>query len=267
MGNLFFPQLSTGALAQYPIRKARVGRTITNILPDGSVILYPDSSAALMAWHLSYTNLPPNDWAALQNHFSVCSGPVHAFTFIDPTDNMLASSSDPSGAPWQHPPPITFTPNAADPDGGTAAFTVTNTGQTAQEITQAFTVPSGYQYCFSLYATSVQPGTLSLLRRGSSQEELSETPIGPSWSRLVSSGRLSDSGTSFTAGISLAPGQQVTIFGPQLEPQILPSGYRPTTQRGGVYANAHWTDERMTVAAEAPDLFSTSFTIEAAIPA
>ncbi|HEX7363302.1 MAG TPA: hypothetical protein VF283_22660 [Bryobacteraceae bacterium] len=267
MGNLFFPQLSTGALAQYPIRKATVARTIRNILPDGSLVLYPDSSASLMAWQFSYTNLPSNDWVSLQNHFSVCSGPVHAFTFIDPTENMFVSSSDPSGAPWQHSPLITFTPNAADPNGGTAAFTVTNTGQTPQEITQALTIPSGYQYCFSLYAISVQPGMLSLLRRGSVQEEIGQTPIGPSWSRFVSSGRLSDSGTSFTAGVSLAPGQQVTIFGPQLEPQISPSGYRPTTQRGGVYANAHWTEERLTVAAEAPDLFSTSFMIEAAIPA
>jgi hypothetical protein len=220
-----------------------------------------------MAWQFSYTNLPPNDLAALQDHFSACSGPVHAFTLIDPTENMLVSSSDLSGAPWQYSPLITFAPNAADPNGATSAFTVTNTGEASQEITQTLAVPSGYQYCFSLYAVSAQPASLSLVRRGPSTQDVLQTPIGPSWSRLVSSGRLSDSGTSLTIGISLAPGQLLTIFGPQLEPQLAPSPYRPATQRGGVYANAHWAEERLTVTADAPDLFSTSFTIEAAIPA
>lgn len=92
-------------------------------------------------------------------------------------------------------------------------------------------------------------------------------PATPGWSRAVSSGRLNDEGTELTIAISLGAGQQVTIFGPQLEPQLAPSGYRPTAQQGGVYSNAHWAEERLTVAAEAPDLFSTSFVIEAVIAA
>lgn len=267
MGNLFFPQLSSGALAQYPIRKTRIGRTIKNILPDGTMILYPDLSALLMGWQLSYTNLSANDSTALQDHFSACAGPVHAFTFIDPTENMFISSSDPGDAPWQVSDLITLAPGGTDPEGGTSAFTMTNTGQAPQEIAQAFTVPSGYQYCFSLYASSVEPGTMAIVRRGSSSQDTTEASIGPCWNRIVSSGRLNDSGTGFTAAICLAPGQQVKVFGLQLEPQISPSAYRSTTQLGGVYANAHWAAERLTVAAEAPDLFSTSFNIEAAIPA
>lgn len=267
MGNLFFPQLTSGALAQYPIKKTRIARTVKNILPDGSMILYLDPYASRMEWQLTYTNLSEADITALQNHFSACAGPVHAFTFIDPTENMLASSSDPSSAYWQNSSLITFTPNAPDPNGGTAAFTATNTGQAPQQISQTLAVPSGYQYCFSLYASSAQPGSVSLIRQGSSVQETIALPIGPEWKRIVSSGMLNDLGSSFTVAVSLAAAQQVQLYGLQLEPQILPSGYRPTTQNGGVYVSAHWAVERLTVVAEAPDLYSTSFNVEAVIPA
>jgi hypothetical protein len=267
MGNLFFPQLASGALAQYPIRKTRLGRTVKNILPDGTMILYPDPYASRVEWQLSYTNLSTGDITALQDHFSACAGPVHAFTFIDPTENMLVSSFDPSSSPWQSSTTITFAPNSPDPNGGTAAFTVTNTSQAAQEILQTVAVPSGFQYCFSLYASSMQPASITLVRRGAFTQDTIDLPIGPAWARIVSSGRLSDSGSSFTVAVALAAAQELQLYGFQLEPQIAPSGYRPTTQVGGIYANAHWAVERLTVIAEAPDLFSTSFSIEAAIPA
>ncbi|MGH9583515.1 MAG: phage head spike fiber domain-containing protein [Bryobacteraceae bacterium] len=231
------------------------------------MILYADPFASRVEWQFSYVNLSGDDLSALKDHFSACAGPVHAFTLIDPTENMLVSSSDVTAGSWQKSPFITFTPERPDPNGGIAAFTLTNTGQAPQEIAQTLTVPSGYQYCFSLYVSSMQPGSISLVRRGSSIQDAIEVPIGPYWNRLVASGRLNDSGNAFTVAAALAPGQQVDVFGFQLEPQISPSGYRPTAQRGGVYPSAHWAAERFTVAAEAPDLFSTSFNIEAVIPA
>ncbi len=60
----------------------------------------------------------------------------------------------------------------------------------------------------------------------------------------------------------IGAGQQVQVFGPQLEAQIEPSRYRPTTAQGGVYANAHWAVDQLPIAAEAPNLFSTQFIIE-----
>lgn len=267
MGSLFFPQLSSGALAQYPVRKNRIARTVKNILPDATMILYSDPAAARMEWQLSYRNLSQGDLIALQNHFSACAGPVHAFTFIDPTENMLLSSIDPTGVSWQSSAVLAFTPGAADPMGGTSAFTVANTGQSSQEIAQTLAVPSAYQYCFSLYVSTVQPAAVSLTRRGSSVQETIDAPVSLGWSRVVSSGRLSDVGTELTVAISIGAGQQITIFGPQLEPQLAPSGYRATAQQAGVYSNAHFAEEQLLITAEAPDLFSTSFVIEAAVAA
>jgi len=265
MANLFYPQLTSGALAQYPIRKVRLARTVKNVLPDGSMILYSDPGGAQLRWQLSYTELSDVDVQALQAHFSACVGPFHSFTFIDPTDNMLASSSDMNASPWQISSLINVTAGAADPSGGTSAFTLSNTGQTSQQITQTLTVPSGYQYCFSIYAMSNGPSAMTMIRQGSVREEQHSVSIGPVWTRLVSSGKLSDSGTGFTIGIALAPGQQVQLYGPQLEAQVAPSRYRSTAQTGGVYANAHWATDQLSITADAPNLSSTAFSIETAL--
>lgn len=106
---------------------------------------------------------------------------------------------------------------------------------------------------------------VTLIRRGSAMQDETSVPTGPNWTRVVSSGQLNDPGAGITIGLSLAPGQQVQIYGPQLEAQIAPSRYRPTAQSGGVYSNAHWAIEQLSVTALAPSVFSTVLSIETAI--
>jgi hypothetical protein len=228
------------------------------------MILYPDTQAARLSWNLSYTSLSSFEVEAIQSHFSKCLGRFHAFTFIDPTDNMLLSSSDLSGLAWQTSSLIQITPGMSDPYGGSSAFTVTNTGQASELISQSLNVPASYRYCFSLYVNSDMPSALTLVRSGTSTEHRASVSVRPSWSRIVSSGQLNDSGGLFTVAISLAAGQQVELYGPQLEPQVSPSRYRPTARTAGVYSNAHWAIDELTVVAEAPTLFSSSFSIETA---
>jgi hypothetical protein len=265
MSKLYYPQLASGAVAQYPIRKTKLARTIKNVLSDGTMILYPDPHASRLVWELSYTSLSATELEAIQVHYKNCVGRFHGFTFIDPTDNMLLSSSDLRSAAWQTSSLIQITPGAGDPDGGYSAFIVTNTGQVSQTISQSIAVPASYQYCFSLYVNSDQASTVTLLRSGIWSEESTDLPVNPSWTRIVSSGQLNDPGAIFTVGIGLAAGQRLELYGFQLEAQISPSRYRPTAQTAGVYSNAHWAVDELTVIAAAPGLFSTAFTIETAI--
>lgn len=265
MGSLFFPQLTSGALAQYPIKKIKLVRTIKNVLPGGSMVLRPDPNGGHLIWELVYTGLETLDIQALRAHFAACAGPLRAFTFIDPTENMLVWSSDLTSPPWQSLRLLQIQPGLADPEGGTAGFTVTNLGQAALQLSQTLAVPAQYQYCLSLYAMSAQVSAISLSRSGTSAQETTSFAVGPAWNRIVSSGQLDDTGTEFTVAISLAAGQQVGLYGAQLEPQISPSRYRPTTTMGGVFASAHWGAEQLTTVAEAPGLYSTSFSIESAI--
>jgi hypothetical protein len=265
MGELFFPQLASGALAQYPIQKTRVVPTIKNVLLDGSMILASELNfnpqASRLLFQLSYSDLEFADMQALQGHFGACLGPLRAFTFIDPTDNMLASSSDLTATNWQR-GAIQITPGAGDPNGGNEGFVLTNVSQASQAIVQTLTVPAHYQYCLSAYITSMQMGSVVLSRSAMTASDSTVVPVGSGWTRVSSSGRLNEGGTKFTAGLILMPGQQVTVYGLQLEAQLQASRYRATQGMGGVYSRAHWAVDELPMMAQAPSLFSTSFSIE-----
>ncbi len=265
MADLFFPQLSSGAIGQYPIRKTKTTRTVRNIMQDGSVISYADPNGAQLIWQLGYTALSLQDLGLLTAHFNACQGRLQGFTFIDPTDNMLSDSSNLVGPSWQCSSLIELAGNCEDPVGGSTAFTVTNNGQANEELSQILAVPAGYQYCFSAYVLSAEPASIELIRSGPASQQTTIAMAGPQWARVASSGVLSDEGTTFTIAISLTPGQQIALYGPQLEAQILPSRYRLTNDSGGVYPNAHWGVDELAISADAPELFSTAFTIETAI--
>ena len=262
MGSLFFPQLSSGAIAQYPIRKTRVTRSIINSLADGTIVASPDPSASKLIWELSFTQLSTTDVTALQAHFLACCGPYHAFTFIDPTDNMLVSSADLTTASWQKDPQLQVTSNAADAIGGNNAFVLTNNSAAVQSLSQQLTVPAGYQYCFSFWVQSTSSSVVAVSRQGASAGAADQLPSGNKWSRVISSGRLNDTGDQLTVGLNLSPGQQVIVFGLQLEAQIQPSPYHATFSTGGVYPGARWVSDSLPISLDAPGLFSTEFSIK-----
>ena len=227
--------------------------------------MFPDSDAGRMVWQLAYTGLSTEDIGALNTHFVACQGRFRAFTFIDPTDNILVNSSNLAGSGWQTSSWIQLASNVPDPNGGTLAFTLSNTSGADQEIVQTVAIPAAYQYCFSVFATSPQQSVVTLSLRGTTTEQAAATSVDSRWTRAVVSGRLSDLGTSVTIGIRLSPGQQIGLFGPQLEGQIYPSRYHATSGKGGVYPNAHWGIDQLTTSSDAPSLFSTTFSIETAV--
>ena len=265
MADLFFPQLSSGAIAQYPIRKTKLVRTVKNIFPDGIMILNADPEAYRLVWELRYSELSEADLNALQAHFVNCAGPLRAFTFIDPTENMLSWSSDLTAPVWLNSLGLAVGAGVNDPSGGVQAFQLTNNGQTNEELSQTVGTPANYQYCFSLYVRSDVPTGITLSRRGATDSSSGSYAVGSAWSRIVSTGRLNDTGTSFSIAVGIPAGQQVQVYGVQLEAQVLPSRYRSTTVKGGVYTNAHWAVNQLPVIAEAPNMFSTAFSIEAAV--
>ena len=229
------------------------------------MILLPDPGASQLVWQLQYSALTQSDVQALTTLFQACAGPVHAFTFIDPADNMLAGSSALAAPAWNIPGTVTVSPGGSDPTGGSDAFVLTNMGQAPQSVTQTLNVPASYQYSFAVYAMSGEPAVLTLTTQGTTAQAANSYPIGTAWSRLVFSGALNDLSTTFTVGIQLSAGQQVTVYGPQLEPQRMPSRYRATNTTGGVYPHAHWGTDELLVTAQAPGLFTTAFIIETAI--
>lgn len=265
MGSLFFPQLSTGAIAQFPFSKVRSVRTVQNVSADGSMIVGADPASARIAWNLHYNELSLAEVQAIHQLYTACSGPFSAFTFVDPADNMLAFSSDLTNAVWPLGPNINMSAGVADPLGGTAAFTATNMGQVAEAISQTIAAPANYQYCFSVYVQSTVNSGVMLGRAGSTATVTGQYSSGPSWNRIISAGRLNDPGTTLTVSVQLQPGQSIQLFGPQLEGQTEPSSYRSTTSRSGVYPNSHWASNQLIFSANGPNSFSSLFSIESAL--
>ncbi|MBV9268304.1 MAG: hypothetical protein JO061_19200 [Acidobacteriaceae bacterium] len=130
---------------------------------------------------------------------------------------------------------------------------------------QNLAVPSGYQYCFSLYVRADAAAQITLTRSGASNSGADSYIARSEWTRIVSSGRLNDRGETLSVSLTVPPGQIVQIFGTQLEPQIAPSQYRATTAQGGVYPKAYWSINEFPVIVEGLNLFSTTFTIETSI--
>lgn len=262
MAELFFPQLSVGAVAQYPIRKTRTYRTITNTLADGRLILYPDPSARRVQWELTYANLTIDDIQALQNHYRLCNGQLQTFTFLDPTGNLFTQSEALSKSPWLQQSQISVNLAGNDAPIPQTTFTLTNGGQASADLYQSFTLPANYVYSLSLYVRTSQPSQIGLFRRGSSVQESKQFVCGSSWQRVCLSGALPDRSLTLDAGITLSAGQQIEVCGLQFEPQVAPSDYRPTGSHSGLYPTARYGMNEMLISADAPGLYSTALLVE-----
>lgn len=129
---------------------------------------------------------------------------------------------------------------------------------------QSLAAPPNFTYVFSAFVQASAPASCSLVRSGPSEEVLEAVSLPTQWTRVTSTKQLTSPGSSVTFGFQLAPGQQMQVFGPQLEAQPEASEYyRPTYGSGGVYPNAYFTMDAMTVTADAPGQFSTLISIEA----
>ncbi|MBI3281328.1 MAG: hypothetical protein HYZ57_15945 [Acidobacteria bacterium] len=250
---LFFPQLSTGSLAQFPIIRRYATRTVVNRAHDGSSIKYEDAGAAEVQWDLHYSGLTDEELESLQAFFDSVEGRLQRFTFLDPWGNLLRWSSDLGSIVWTLDPQLQLAGGVDDPAGGTAAFAVTNNGAAAQSISQPLQAPSDFQYCCSVYARSSSPCDLRMILSSPGGSASSLARLASTWRRYTLSGRLPGAGESTTLAFELPAGVSAELYGPQMEPQPGASPYRPTFQQGGVYTAARFRDDEFEVVAHGPD--------------
>jgi hypothetical protein len=238
---LIFPQLVTGALSQFPVKKQQRQRTVINTSADNYNTRLDDPPAATTLWTLQYTNLNDSEIQALAAFFESTEGSLNAFTFLDPAGNLLAWSEDLTNAVWTKDPELTLTANVGDPFGGTGAFHFANAGAGPQGISQTLNSPTSYQYTFSVYARSASPASLTIQAGAKSIACV----LTANWQRFFVVGSAASGATAVEFQIE-APGfSAVDIFGPQAESQWAPSAYKKSST-GGVYQNARFNDDVFT---------------------
>jgi hypothetical protein len=235
---LVFPQLTTGAMAQFPVRKLRQKRTVINLLGDMTMVKLADPQGETTEWRLEYTGLSDVEVMNLEQFYLATEGRLNVFTFLDPTANLFAWSDQLNDAAWTTDPFLALTGGISDPTGGTNAWTLTNSGGAPQAITQTINAPGGYTYCVSAYARSGGSSAVTMLL-GSNRTTV---VLGTTWLRIVASGHGDPTAESIVFGLEVPSGISLDVFGMQVEAQLTASGYKPSTT-GGLYENAYLLDD------------------------
>jgi hypothetical protein len=260
---LAFPQLSSGAAAQYPIKKHCAQRTILNALTDGHTVTLADAGAALSQWQLAYQNLADAELDILQQFFATCEGQLTAFTFLDPLANLLAWSEALDQAVWEASTLLQMTTGIADPTGGSAATRLTNPTGADLTLQQTLNAPGWFSYCFSLYVRGQSGTSVSLFIQGGTASTNRSYVPSAAWNRIQLSGSLDTTAVSLSAGVVIPAGQAVDVFGLQLEPQPAASIYKRSLSASGVYANAHFGADAFAYTTSEPNRNNCVLTIKA----
>jgi len=260
---LYFPQLPSGATAQYPFVKRRVYRTAATATLDGRLFKLSDPAWARFEWELAYRTLTSPEREELEAFHRSVEGRLSEFTFLDPTENLLGWSGDLDRPVWEKGPLLSLAGGVADPDGGENAARVVNSAAASQSLQQTIHGPAWFHYCFSLYARSDNPTSLTLFRSTGGNEEETVHTADSVWRRLTHSGKSPSADETVTFGIRLGAGSAVEVFGMQADAQPAPSAYRKTTSRSGVHENARFDDDSLAFVAEGPEQHSCTVRIVA----
>ena len=84
-----FPQLRTGAVAQYPIVRREQFRNQTVRFVDGTDQRYRDGGAPKQRWEIVLSGLDESELAALEEFFMANQGAYGSFAFADPWDGHV----------------------------------------------------------------------------------------------------------------------------------------------------------------------------------
>jgi phage-related protein len=83
-----FPQLKTGAVAQYPASRSVRFQNQTIRFLDGTEQRYRDAAGPLHQWSIRLTALDESEMTALEQFFEDTEGRLGSFAFTDPWDGV-----------------------------------------------------------------------------------------------------------------------------------------------------------------------------------
>jgi len=258
---LFFPQLTTGAAALFPVIKQGQRRSVVNTLAGGNTVAYADPDAVLAGWQLRATGLTLAEWNAIEGLFQQTSGMAGTFTFLDPVGNLLLQSENFGAGAWTKGALVALTAGTGDPLGTTRATGLVNAGGAVAGLAQVLNVPGNFQYCLSVWVRSTSGSAVTLVVANVSKS----FAAGTQWRRVFLSANPGMTGaTTVSFGVTVAVGGSVQLFGMQVEAQMGPSDYKITGAVGGVYPKARFGSDQITVTAQGTDVYDAVIQIVSA---
>lgn len=263
---MFFPQLSTGVVGQYPLRKKFIFRCAINESLDGRRIKRFDPGASAVEFELDFNGLSDGEISSVEDFFAACEGRLKTFSFLDPAANLLMWSEDLSRSAWTKDPMLSMGAGLDDPWGSMRATGLANGSAVTQSVTQTLNVPGSYVYCVSVWLKSASAQEVRVIAAagGTTQSELAT--VGAQWQRKQMRVALGAGGeTTIRFGLELGTGVNVVTSGFQVEAQPAAGEYRRTTSRSGVYSNARFAGDTFSRVARGVGDHSTALKILARV--
>jgi hypothetical protein len=206
-------------------------------------------------WTLAANGLTLVEWTAIEVLFQAVSGRLTAFTFLDPAGNLLLRSEAFGDSEWDNSPLMQLTPGVNDPFGTTRAMHVVNAGSAAGAIAQTLAVPGNFRYALSVWAKTAGASSVPLSATTTGGSATLGFALTSQWRRISLEIGLGLSTDSVVFGAELEAGASVDLFGMQVEAQRGVSDYKKTDGGGGVYAQARFSGDELTVTARGTDAF------------
>ena len=248
---LAFPQLSSGAVAQFPIERETRFRARRSETADATVTSIGDPDFEERRWDLGFVELSDAEWAALESLFSTTKGRLGTFTFLEPGANLLAWSEDFAQADWQISGSVT--PGQTDTFGGTAASLISAAGS----VTQTIAAPADLRYAGSAWLKTTGAGALLRVSDGGVSSFTQGVPATGQWVRVSVLYQAVSATDAIELELVSGGAAPLEVYGAQLEAQISPSAYKKTTTRGGVFANTRFDQDVLVEEATGPGRHST----------
>ncbi len=250
---LVFPQFATGASALYPVTRMSLTRTVSNVLGDGSTVVFADPDAGTKEWELRAAEMTLNEWTAIDTLFQAVTGRFGTFTFLDPMGNLLLRSEEFGDPAWNNSPLIELTPGVSDPLGTTRATQAVNAASVAGAIAQTLAVPGNFRYALSVWAKTTGVSSVTLSATTSGGTATRNCALTGQWVRYSLDVDLGLTTESIVFGVELDVGAIVDLFGMQVEAQPGTSNYKKTGSSGGVYEQARFAEDALTATAKGTD--------------
>lgn len=232
-----FPQLASGASAQFPFRSSIRFRTLVNRFSGGEEVRHRDVDVEERRWELFYEGLTDAEWDAIRALFEQCEGRLGEFVFVEPGQNLLAWSQSLERAEWQA-AGVGVIDGRADPFGGVGGAAVNGLGT----LSQTLQAPGSLRLAGSLWARTGTAGAGFRVSDGAGLAVSQNFVADAEWRRyeVRYPGGSSSQQTVFTI---FGGGGEMDIFGPQLEAQVAASAYKSTAETGGVFVGARFDQD------------------------
>lgn len=262
----FFPQLSTGAMSQFPLRRRQAFRTVINNLSDGSEVKRLDSFASKLILSLDFCGLSDTEMQSIEDFFKEKEGRRLTFGLLDPGLNLLRWSEEFGRSAWIVGPQLSMSTGKDDPWGTQRATSISNPSIETQEVLQIITAPGHYVYSVSVWLRSDAASSVTLCATSGGFTQNVVVVPQRTWKRYHLPVKMPSDSTSVGFGLEIPARTTVCLVGFQVDAQPAPCAYRRSTSRHGVHQHVRFAMDSLTRTTIGPNDHSTTVLITTNLP-